>query len=82
MGKSGTLKLTDFGFARELEPEERLYSQFGTPEYVAPEVKKVLKSCLVLLCLVWRRCLCVPLALSAVCVFRWSLHRWLVLYVR
>lgn len=38
MGKSGTLKLTDFGFARELEPEERLYSQFGTPEYVAPEV--------------------------------------------
>ncbi|CAM9189042.1 unnamed protein product, partial [Hapterophycus canaliculatus] len=38
MGKSGTLKLTDFGFARELEPDERLYSQFGTPEYVAPEV--------------------------------------------
>lgn len=39
MGKSGTLKLTDFGFARELEPDERLYSQFGTPEYVAPEVR-------------------------------------------
>lgn len=38
MGKSGTLKLTDFGFARQLAPEERLYSQFGTPEYVAPEV--------------------------------------------
>ncbi len=43
MGKSGTLKLTDFGFARELEPDERLYSQFGTPEYVAPEVRKVLR---------------------------------------
>lgn len=38
MGKSGTLKLTDFGFARELAPGERLFSQFGTPEYVAPEV--------------------------------------------
>ncbi|CAM9932709.1 unnamed protein product [Ectocarpus sp. 4 AP-2014] len=38
MGKSGTLKLTDFGFARELAPDERLYSQFGTPEYVAAEV--------------------------------------------
>ena len=38
MGKSGTLKLTDFGFARELAPGERLLSQFGTPEYVAPEV--------------------------------------------
>lgn len=38
MGKSGTLKLTDFGFARELAEGERLYSQFGTPEYVAPEV--------------------------------------------
>lgn len=42
MGKSGTLKLTDFGFARELAEDERLYSQFGTPEYVAPEV---LNSC-------------------------------------
>lgn len=41
MGKSGTLKLTDFGFARELAPNERLYSQFGTPEYVAPEVSLV-----------------------------------------
>lgn len=40
MGKSGTLKLTDFGFARELQPDERLYSQFGTPEYVAPEVSQ------------------------------------------
>lgn len=38
MGKSGTLKLSDFGFARELAPNERLFSQFGTPEYVAPEV--------------------------------------------
>lgn len=38
MGRSGTLKLTDFGFARELAPGERLFSQFGTPEYVAPEV--------------------------------------------
>lgn len=38
MGKSGTLKLTDFGFARQLAPDERLFSQFGTPEYVAPEV--------------------------------------------
>eukprot|EP00752_Nemacystus_decipiens_P001694 g1641.t1 len=43
MGKSGTLKLTDFGFARELEPDERLYSQFGTPEYVAPEMTRGLQ---------------------------------------
>lgn len=49
MGKSGTLKLTDFGFARELAPDERLYSQFGTPEYVAAEVRRGCDECLLLI---------------------------------
>eukprot|EP00096_Caligus_rogercresseyi_P002170 TRINITY_DN1413_c1_g1_i1.p1 TRINITY_DN1413_c1_g1~~TRINITY_DN1413_c1_g1_i1.p1 ORF type:complete len:402 (-),score=104.16 TRINITY_DN1413_c1_g1_i1:340-1545(-) len=32
------VKLTDFGFARKLRPEERLFETCGTPGYLAPEV--------------------------------------------
>lgn len=32
------MKLTDFGFAREIQPNERLYETVGTPGYLAPEV--------------------------------------------
>ncbi|CAM9527426.1 unnamed protein product [Choristocarpus tenellus] len=37
--RDGSLKLTDFGFAKMAPTQgERLTSQYGTPEYVAPEV--------------------------------------------
>jgi len=32
------IKLTDFGFAKVLQPEERLFDVCGTPGYLAPEV--------------------------------------------
>jgi len=35
---NGYAKLTDFGFAKEVEPGERTYTLCGTPEYIAPEV--------------------------------------------
>ncbi|CAM9455339.1 unnamed protein product [Discosporangium mesarthrocarpum] len=39
VGGNGSLKLTDFGFAKMAPTDgERLLSQYGTPEYVAPEV--------------------------------------------
>jgi len=34
----GYLKLTDFGFAKIVEPGHRTYTLCGTPEYIAPEV--------------------------------------------
>jgi len=34
------VKLTDFGFAKLLEPGERLYEVCGTPGYLAPELLK------------------------------------------
>ena len=34
----GHVKLTDFGFAKQLNPAERTYTLCGTPEYLAPEV--------------------------------------------
>jgi len=34
----GYSKLTDFGFAKILEPGTRTYTLCGTPEYIAPEV--------------------------------------------
>ncbi|CAG0888469.1 unnamed protein product [Darwinula stevensoni] len=34
------VKLTDFGFARVLQPGERLYELCGTPGYLAPELLK------------------------------------------
>lgn len=37
-GDDATLKLTDFGFATIMEPNKKLTSACGTPEYVAPEV--------------------------------------------
>merc|ERR1719456_290189 len=34
----GYSKLTDFGFAKVIEPGARTYTLCGTPEYIAPEV--------------------------------------------
>lgn len=34
----GYLKLTDFGFAKRVEPHQRTFTFAGTPEYVAPEI--------------------------------------------
>ena len=34
---NGYSKLTDFGFAKILEPGTRTYTLCGTPEYIAPE---------------------------------------------
>jgi len=34
----GNLKLTDFGFAKELPGAKRTYTLCGTPDYLAPEV--------------------------------------------
>lgn len=36
--KSGYLKLSDFGFIKQLKPGERTYTLCGTPEYLAPEI--------------------------------------------
>jgi len=38
MMASGYAKLTDFGFAKIIEPGTRTYTLCGTPEYIAPEV--------------------------------------------
>merc|ERR1712119_169554 len=38
MCQNGYSKLTDFGFAKILEPGTRTYTLCGTPEYIAPEV--------------------------------------------
>ena len=34
------VKLTDFGFAKILQPRDRLYDLCGTPGYLAPELLK------------------------------------------
>ena len=41
--KSGHIKLIDFGFAKLLQPDERMkeyrtYTNCGTPAYIAPEI--------------------------------------------
>merc|ERR1711998_615037 len=36
--QNGYSKLTDFGFAKVVEPGSRTYTLCGTPEYIAPEV--------------------------------------------
>lgn len=36
--QNGYSKLTDFGFAKIIEPGTRTYTLCGTPEYIAPEV--------------------------------------------
>jgi serine/threonine protein kinase len=36
--QNGSSKLTDFGFAKIVEPGARTYTLCGTPEYIAPEV--------------------------------------------
>lgn len=38
LGHDGYAKLTDFGFAKAVEPGTRTYTLCGTPEYIAPEV--------------------------------------------
>eukprot|EP00747_Dinoflagellata_sp_TGD_P162671 gnl/TRDRNA2_/TRDRNA2_180527_c0_seq1.p1 gnl/TRDRNA2_/TRDRNA2_180527_c0~~gnl/TRDRNA2_/TRDRNA2_180527_c0_seq1.p1 ORF type:complete len:320 (+),score=88.96 gnl/TRDRNA2_/TRDRNA2_180527_c0_seq1:77-1036(+) len=38
MCSNGYSKLTDFGFAKIIEPGARTYTLCGTPEYIAPEV--------------------------------------------
>jgi len=35
--EDGYLRLTDFGFAKALQPGERAYTVCGTPDYLAPE---------------------------------------------
>lgn len=35
---TGHLKLADFGFAKQLNPQEKTYTLCGTPEYLSPEV--------------------------------------------
>jgi len=40
LDKDFTVKLTDFGFAKILQPRERLYEVCGTPGYLAPELLK------------------------------------------
>ena len=43
INKNGYLKLTDFGFAKQLE-NEKTYTLCGTPEYLAPEI--IIEACL------------------------------------
>jgi len=38
VAQNGYSKLTDFGFAKIVEPGARTYTLCGTPEYIAPEV--------------------------------------------
>jgi len=38
LDSSGYVKLTDFGFAKQLVGEERAWTFCGTPEYVSPEI--------------------------------------------
>jgi len=38
LAPNGYSKLTDFGFAKIIEPGTRTYTLCGTPEYIAPEV--------------------------------------------
>ncbi|CAE8603290.1 unnamed protein product [Polarella glacialis] len=38
LSPNGYSKLTDFGFAKIIEPGTRTYTLCGTPEYIAPEV--------------------------------------------
>jgi len=38
LDRSGYVKLTDFGFSKQLEPGEKSWTFCGTPEYVAPEI--------------------------------------------
>ena len=44
------VKLTDFGFAKLLQPGERLYDVCGTPGYLAPELRRRVQHCIVVLC--------------------------------
>lgn len=38
IGKDGYIKLTDFGFAKKLEPSGTTWTLCGTPDYLAPEI--------------------------------------------
>jgi len=38
MDEDGYLLITDFGFAKIIEPNEATHSSCGTPEYLAPEI--------------------------------------------
>lgn len=37
MGEEGYIRVTDFGFAKEV-PRDGTYTMCGTPDYLAPEV--------------------------------------------
>lgn len=36
--KDGNLKITDFGFAKRIDPASKTWTLCGTPEYLAPEI--------------------------------------------
>ena len=39
IGKDGYIKLTDFGFAKNLKKDEnRTFTLCGTPDYLSPEI--------------------------------------------
>ena len=40
LGQDGKIRLTDFGMAEMVRPQERLHGICGTPQYLAPEVWK------------------------------------------
>ena len=39
LSSRGLLKLGDFGFVKQLKPNQRTYTICGTPDYMAPEVR-------------------------------------------
>ena len=40
IGHDGHLRLTDFGFAKKIEPSDKTFTLCGTPVYLAPEIIK------------------------------------------
>jgi serine/threonine protein kinase len=38
LGKGGTVKICDFGVSKIVKPKQKIYEQWGTPAYIAPEI--------------------------------------------